>query len=158
MNAIVTLSKEGENRALRLRRQNPALLSLQVDKTEARIDVDRVILHEKYNPRTADNDIALMRLSQPVKLSKHIAPACLASKALPQDTFCYSVGWGATHGTGYAGILKQVYVPLISHEKCNSEAYYDGDITKSMMCAGYEQGEHDTCQVNMLCPLITFVC
>ena len=39
-------------------------------------------------------------------------------------------------------------IPLIETKHCNSEEWYDGQITDNMVCAGYAEGGKDSCQVN----------
>ena len=43
--------------------------------------------------------------------------------------------------------LQQVMVPLIGTETCNQEDWYDHVLTDQMVCAGYEEGGRDSCQV-----------
>lgn len=43
--------------------------------------------------------------------------------------------------------LQQVMVPLIDRDVCNSEEWYGGRIDNTMVCAGYEEGGRDSCQV-----------
>ena len=42
-------------------------------------------------------------------------------------------------------VLMQVPVPLITDEKCR--ASYGSTLTDNMLCAGYDQGGRDACQV-----------
>ena len=56
--------------------------------------------------------------------------------------------------TSYAGEgempdkLQQVRLPLIELSVCNrTEWYGEGHVDDSMLCAGYEHGGKDTCQV-----------
>ena len=46
-------------------------------------------------------------------------------------------------------VLQQVRLPLIDLSVCNQTAWYDGEIDDSMVCAGYEHGGRDTCQVTV---------
>ena len=47
--------------------------------------------------------------------------------------------------------LQQVVVPIVSTSQCNRPAWYGGDITDNMICAGYADGGKDACQVKYLC-------
>lgn len=44
---------------------------------EETFSVDTIIAHHKYRPETYLNDIALIKVSKPIKFSKFILPACL---------------------------------------------------------------------------------
>ena len=50
-------------------------------------------------------------------------------------------------GVGSPDQLLQVMVPIVSNEVCNRPESYDGQITDTMVCAGYEEGGKDSCQV-----------
>lgn len=54
---------------------------MDVDEgTEQRVSVSTVTVHEGYVPETGDSDVALLRLSQSVTLSRHTIPVCLPTK------------------------------------------------------------------------------
>ena len=44
---------------------------------EQRIVAERIFMHEQYNENTNENDIAIIRLSQPVTISDKINVICL---------------------------------------------------------------------------------
>lgn len=48
-----------------------------------------------------------------------------------------------------ANILQEAEIPLITNEKCQQQLP-EYNITQRMMCAGYEQGGVDSCQVRFL--------
>ena len=52
------------------------------------IRVAERIIHQKFNFLTFENDIALLRLAEPVRLAPHIIPICLA----PYKNFTGSFG------------------------------------------------------------------
>ena len=47
-----------------------------------------------------------------------------------------------------ADVLQEADVPLLSNEKCQQQMP-EYNITENMVCAGYEAGGVDSCQVNM---------
>lgn len=66
--------------------------------------------HEHYDKSTLSDDIALMKLSSPVRYNRYVRPICLPSETTAgrdylqgpaPGTICTTVGWGATveHGT-----------------------------------------------------------
>lgn len=73
-------------------------------------EVIHVKLHEKYNPRTFDNDIAILTVNDSIPFSEAIRPICLPSlkvtdsKQVAQDLFSgqqpFVAGWGSTKFRG----------------------------------------------------------
>ena len=43
--------------------------------------------------------------------------------------------------------LQQVMVPILNTSVCNAGSWYDGAVDDTMICAGYEEGGRDSCQV-----------
>ena len=41
-------------------------------------------------------------------------------------------------------------VPIMSNEECRTKKYRPREITENMVCAGYDQGKIDACQVRFL--------
>jgi secreted trypsin-like serine protease len=118
--------------------------------------VVQVIPHEAYDSGTSNNDIALLKLSQPVSLTSRVALISLNTQNnLAAGTLATVTGWGAlAEGGSSPDTLHQVQVPLISNATCNAPDYYDGAITVNMLCAGYEQGVKDACQGDSGGPLV----
>ncbi|XP_077883870.1 chymotrypsin-C-like [Ictidomys tridecemlineatus] len=61
------------------------------------VGVDTIYVHENWNSFLVRNDIALIKLAEPVELSDTIqVVACLPEKdsVLPQDYPCLVTGWG----------------------------------------------------------------
>lgn len=55
------------------------------------------ISHVLYNPwyRGYDNDIAVMRLAEPVQFNKYISPICMPDDDLEvENMLCTATGWG----------------------------------------------------------------
>lgn len=77
----------------------------------------------------------------------------MATINLPEDkeeyntTLCTVVGWGATiDGGNMARVLQKVDIPVMPDDECRMY-YGQNDIKDSMICAGYENGGKDSCQV-----------
>ena len=51
-------------------------------------------------------------------------------------------------GTADNKYLQQLDVPFISQETCSQRSWYGTAMRDYMICAGYEQGRKDTCQVS----------
>jgi len=109
------------------------------------VKVSRIIKHENYNAENSDNDVALLKLSEPVDLNVY-TPACVARSG---DTFigqnAWVYGWGATSfGGEYPEKLLEVEVKIVSQDICKiAMAQYE--ITDGMLCAGGEANK-DGCQ------------
>ncbi|CRK98407.1 CLUMA_CG011764, isoform B [Clunio marinus] len=106
------------------------------DGSEIEFRIQTAIKHPKYNKKTVDSDIALLKLPQSIERSHYIGYACL-----PENTV---IGWGKRRHSDESGtsILHEAEVPIISNEACKN-VYYDYVITKNMFCAGANRV--DTC-------------
>ncbi|XP_070504854.1 trypsin-1-like [Chironomus tepperi] len=118
------------------------------DSHEFEARIKSFIVHENYNPNLSENDIAVIKLSKKVRLSKFIRPACLmTSTERIQDSKIIATGWGLTNP--YYGdtseILQKVELSLISNDECS--AHYEGhNIFNTQLCAGDLKGGKDTCR------------
>lgn len=108
-----------------------------------RIPITMLILNPDYDPFRSENDLALIRLSMPVTYT----PIALYTTTPGETEFDYMrgvvIGWGAKdtawwRGNVYPDALREVALPLVDHEKCARNLWWDGAITENMICAGYE--------------------
>ncbi|XP_010734718.3 trypsin II-P29 [Larimichthys crocea] len=121
--------------------------------------VSLIIKHPNYNPSSFNNDMALLKLSSPVRYTNYIRPVCLAAQSseFKAKTPCWLAGWG-TIGSDvplpYPERLQQVSVPIVSNTQCSNA--YEGivPITSNMMCAGLDEGGKDTCQGDSGGPMV----
>ncbi|OQR67816.1 plasma kallikrein-like [Tropilaelaps mercedesae] len=87
--------------------------------------VSKFHIHESYNrPKPLMNDIAVITLEKPLKMTDAVNPVCLpppAPAALMQPNSIITVsGWGTTREGGRSSKnLMAVDVPVISDENCN---------------------------------------
>uniref|UniRef100_A0A3P8UXW5 Ovochymase 1 n=1 Tax=Cynoglossus semilaevis TaxID=244447 RepID=A0A3P8UXW5_CYNSE len=105
--------------------------------------VAAILPHHGYNSRTKENDIALVKLQQPLAFSRSVRPITIWTSALPVFRECTITGWGSTHGPRI-NRLQEVNVTVLPPDVCNR--YYTGRIRSSMFCAGNEKGGVDACQ------------
>ncbi|XP_052749486.1 limulus clotting factor C-like isoform X2 [Galleria mellonella] len=113
------------------------------------------IVHEDYNPKRLDNDIALLKMKTEVKFDDYVQPACLwhlnAYKKVPKGTikgtsiimfYFQVVGWGFNHNDTLATTLHQVVLPKILDSVCvKSNIDFFGKILNDRkFCAGYRNG------------------
>ncbi|CAJ0944830.1 unnamed protein product [Ranitomeya imitator] len=61
--------------------------------------VEKIIYHQKYDDRSHDYDIALMKLEKPLNYSDSVRPVCLPQyeQDIPAGSECWVSGWGHTH-------------------------------------------------------------
>ncbi|XP_035993665.1 uncharacterized protein prss56 [Fundulus heteroclitus] len=125
------------------------------DPDEQVLKVNRIIAHPKFNPKTFNNDIALVELTSPVVLSEHVTPVCLPSGVdPPTGSPCLVAGWGSLYEDGpSADIVMEAKVPLLPQSTCKS-ALGKELVTNTMLCAGYLSGGIDSCQGDSGGPLI----
>ncbi|MBM0273951.1 serine protease, partial [Streptococcus suis] len=89
--------------------------------------------HENWNSFTLKNDIALIKLPNPVSFNGYIQPVSLPSSDVAVGTIVTPTGWGRTSDTsgGIASKLQQVNVPIMSNANC--DAVY-GVVTDGNIC------------------------
>ncbi|KAJ8955742.1 hypothetical protein NQ318_008614 [Aromia moschata] len=116
-------------------------------------NVKRVIVHRQYDPATFENDLALLELEHPVLFDAHIIPICL-----PRDAEDFTgrmatvTGWGRLkYGGGVPSVLQEVQVPIMENHMCQEmfkAAGHPKVILDSFLCAGYVNGEKDSCEAS----------
>lgn len=111
---------------------------------EQKIQADKVINHEDYDPFTIQNDIAIVTLKEPAKLKREVRLACMPEDDNDlndglEDQTCYITGWGRTVGGGPSAIrLQQAKMPVVKNSVCNLKN--ENKITPGMLCAGIPSG------------------
>ncbi|KAK3917491.1 Phenoloxidase-activating factor 2 [Frankliniella fusca] len=119
-------------------------------------DVSAVVVHPEFYAGTLYNDLAIIRLVSAVDFSQspHISPACLPDQYTEYaGSRCWTTGWGkdAFGDFGkYQNILKEVDVPVVSHQQCERQLQqtrlgYDFKLHQGFVCAGGEEGK-DACK------------
>jgi secreted trypsin-like serine protease len=119
--------------------------------------VERVYVHPDYDDWTADNDIAVWRLTKPSPgPTLAVASPTLMARLDHGGALLTAFGYGVTNldANEPSDVLMQVRLPLFDHEECRTN-YYDalGEaagglspeeiVTDNMLCAG--GAEKDTC-------------
>ncbi|XP_030851702.1 uncharacterized protein LOC105442295 [Strongylocentrotus purpuratus] len=116
---------------------------------EVAVEVADIFVHPEYYISTLINDIALIRLAEPVTFSDYVTPACLSesSNELKDYRRCLVAGWGTTlEGPPLTVSMKKAVVNLLDRNWCNSNLSYDGAVAEEMICAGYAPGGIDACK------------
>ena len=130
-----------------------------------KIDVEGVIFHPDYDESRGfaeyDNDIAILKLKEPLTFNDDVLPARLPDATLNpefKEEFAYISGWGTTSRGGPSSQdLKFVTVPILEINKCVNlnSLYTPSEITTNMICAGdLIDGGEDSCQGDSGGPMI----
>lgn len=86
--------------------------------------VKSLLIHEKYDTETFENDIALMKIKEILTLGQSFRAICFAQLVeLPQASVGTAVGYGSTDKSKeHSDALRQVDIPIVGEEDC-----YDSD-------------------------------
>lgn len=120
------------------------------------VHVDKIVIHENYNPGLSENDIALIYLSSSLPINQvTIRPVKFASQVPKSGAFAVVTGWGATSEGGANSLkLQEVDVHIIDSNICDA-AYGFNRISDDMLCAGTSAGGKDACQNDSGGPLLS---
>ncbi|KAJ6217391.1 hypothetical protein RDWZM_008548 [Blomia tropicalis] len=109
------------------------------------INVQKIVINPEWQPRQAQNDIALVRLSKPISFNERARPICLPTSndyGTANGQFATIAGYGFTTDN-LLGLnilpnrLHTVQVPMVNMDNCK-KAYSRTriPITNRMICAG----------------------
>ncbi|XP_037072018.1 phenoloxidase-activating factor 2-like [Pollicipes pollicipes] len=127
--------------------------------------VSQMIVHPYFNSGNLQQDVALLRLSQPLYLQSlpHVNTACLPAAGQSFDyQRCWVAGFGkdAFGAQGqYSYIQKEVDVPVVPQDTCQyqlRQTRLGGDFrldSRAFICAGGEEGK-DSCEGDGGAPLV----
>ena len=111
--------------------------------------VVRIIKHKDFNPSTLVNDIAILTLETPARMSNSIRTVCLPTVSSTYVNRRVTVsGWGAlAEGGGQPSALHEVDVTVMSNAQCGNKynSRIPGQIVDSMICAA--DYNKDSCSV-----------
>ncbi|XP_068216539.1 tryptase beta-2-like [Palaemon carinicauda] len=123
-------------------------LSAETQKT---YPVSKIITHKLFDPKTWENDIALVKLRQPLVLEEHagmVNTICLPSRNMSFIGLqCSVTGWGRTkeqHGTN-SDLLQTIRVPVMTNKKCQRAYRKINPVGSRMICAGWDDGGMGPC-------------
>uniref|UniRef100_A0A8C5Q1F6 MBL associated serine protease 2 n=1 Tax=Leptobrachium leishanense TaxID=445787 RepID=A0A8C5Q1F6_9ANUR len=115
---------------------------------------ESIIIHDGYNNKTFDNDIALIKLRDKAPITYSLMGICLPSKDvrfhishLTENNHVGLVaGWGTTEQREKVRSLQFVEVEVMELAKCREEYRKRARlVTDNMICAGDEEGGKDSC-------------
>lgn len=108
--------------------------------------VDKFIVHERYNPNNLNNDVALLHFADPIVESSTIKIAKLPARGqtIGANVQLFVSGWGRISDTTDTNSLYYTNVVSISNSDC--EQYFGGSIIASTLCCnGFYTGQ-STCK------------
>jgi secreted trypsin-like serine protease len=115
--------------------------------------VDRVVLHDQYDAKTNENDLALVKLK--ARPAGRSIPLATPEQQLLPCEMLEVTGWGRTKDGGITSHkLQKALVPFVNNAACNEPSAYNGTVGPGMMCAGFHDGGVDACQGDSGGPLV----
>lgn len=84
--------------------------------------VSAVLPHPDYNPQRTDNDVALIKLAQPISQSSGPVGAIpvLQNGADLRPGPAVSIGWGLMEGGKIPGVLMETEIDVVPNDTCNA--------------------------------------
>ncbi|KAL1769341.1 kallikrein-5 [Sigmodon hispidus] len=121
------------------------------DPNAQKIKATRSFRHPGYSTKTHANDIMLVKLDKPVKMSSKVQKVNLPSRCEPPGTSCTVSGWGTTTSPDvtFPSDLMCSDVKLISSKECKK--VYKDLLGKTMLCAGIPDSKTNTCNKGQKC-------
>lgn len=128
------------------------------------IQVRTSYVHHNHNGITLDNDIALLRLEEPVNLEEpSICLVCLPERSSQMDPGkrCTVTGYGFETESGPAALrVRQTSLPIVTDQECQNKTSAvlakPFTLPASSFCAGGEAGQ-DACHGDGGSPLTCLV-
>ena len=117
-----------------------------------RLAVAQVVVHPDYQPGRERNDAAVLHLAA----ASALAPASILDPraSLREGRRATVMGWGLTSDQGSASaVLRAADVPLWSPRRCKAAWKFEY-LPSSMVCAGYLNGQVDSCNGDSGGPLM----
>jgi len=122
--------------------------------------VEKITLHESYNPKTLDNDIAILKLKTPLTFNDKVQRACLPEASFVPTGKAVASGWGLVGQSPNQSPknLQWVTKPVVTNDKCvwgtGPFKWHPNQITANMICAGDADGGESTCKGDSGGPLV----
>ncbi|XP_054157647.1 ovochymase-2-like [Oppia nitens] len=108
------------------------------------LKISAIKLHDDYDSVSQKNDIAVLRLQNPIQYNENIEPVCIPPSDLDDPDGLWVSGWGRTdEGGRTSDRLNEVTLPQYSLAKCENK--YAGLVSDKQLCAGGIKGQ-DACQ------------
>uniref|UniRef100_A0A1B0DAG2 Uncharacterized protein n=1 Tax=Phlebotomus papatasi TaxID=29031 RepID=A0A1B0DAG2_PHLPP len=109
-------------------------------------------IHVNYQKRnTIDSDIAVVVLSEVIRFTTFIRPACLWKEPSSKESIVglngVTAGWGRDeHGNFFTELPKKAEIPVVSDETClRSHDAFSKITSEVTFCAGWRNGTDGPC-------------
>ncbi|XP_010638930.1 kallikrein-7 [Fukomys damarensis] len=124
------------------------------DRSAQKIKATKSFRHPKYSTQTHENDIMLVRLDNPARMSSSVKAANLPTRCEPAGTSCSVSGWGTITSpqVTFPAQLMCTDVHLIAPSECKK--VYKDLLGQSMLCAGIKDSKTNTCNGDSGGPLM----
>uniref|UniRef100_A0A8C5M634 Peptidase S1 domain-containing protein n=1 Tax=Leptobrachium leishanense TaxID=445787 RepID=A0A8C5M634_9ANUR len=132
------------------------------ETTQQKMFVLQAVRHPDFDRCTKSNDIQLVKLNRPAKMTASVSVLKLPSseKDLEHGTMCSTAGWGITkaNSTKPSRVLREANLTIVERDTCRKkygEKMPEAVITKNMLCAGpLNSSKDDACAGDSGGPLI----
>ncbi|XP_053649207.2 phenoloxidase-activating factor 3-like [Cherax quadricarinatus] len=95
----------------------------------------KVTVHPDFNKRgLVSDDIAVIKLDRPVKVSTAVRPICLPAAGQEPPARAVVAGWGVTQNGNSSDVLQRVVLPFANATVCNP--HYGNKLVKEQVCYG----------------------
>ena len=108
-------------------------------------EIDSIIKHDGFDEKWFSNDMAVVKVSNPFKMSESIRPILLFNKneSFPVNKVAIVSGWGK--GNLPVHLLHKVQLLTVSREEC-AAAHGVWKLPPGQVCAGVQKGGKDSCK------------
>ena len=109
--------------------------------------VVKIVVHEAYDPKTLENDLALLFLGSPsVSFYLQFPSVEVEQQLIDGEEKIKIAGWGNTYDFRAKSLqLMETEAPLVPHQLCSAPDSHGQSLKATMLCAGYEDGRTDAC-------------
>ncbi|KAK4883235.1 hypothetical protein RN001_006554 [Aquatica leii] len=138
-----------------------SMLSVSVGSVDVSLgyvyEVSNQIIHDQYDPQKSLNDIALLKLHNPVQYTMNTQPVALATQRIPSGVNCVAMGWGFDVKPMYSKYLQRIDLKTIDTDACKKSYTSNSTfpVTDTNICTMIRVG-HGTCHGDTGGPLISY--
>ena len=103
----------------------------------------KIFMHPGWNRELLINDVAIIRLSEPMQYSRFVQPACLPGPDPAVNSTVVVIGWGSeVLGGRGSSVLKQTYMTVVG----NCRRFWASVDDSKQICIANRVGGESACQ------------